>query len=148
MSEGSTINQRTDRILRTLFILVSTLVGVVILNGFAPSVSGNTLFNTTSTCTVLQSCRKLNEAIHSSVMQRLSQINLLSGKNETVGTSRFEASWASMMDTLEKIRNMMDDLRRLVETLHQMTQTLIAVINELSHWMDQVSIDPSLLSSV
>jgi methyl-accepting chemotaxis protein len=81
-------------------------------------------------------------------MQRLSQINLLSEKNETVGTSRFEASWASMMDTLEKIRNMIDDLRRLVESLNQMTQTLIAVINELSDWMDQVSTDPSVLSSV
>ena len=148
MSEGSTINQRTDRIRLTLLILVSALVGVGILNGITPAVSGNTLFNTPRTYTVLQSCRKLNEAVHSSVMQRLSQINLLSGTNETVSASRFEASWASMMNTLEKIQNMIDDLRRLVETLHQMTQTFIAVVNELSQWMDQVSIDSSVLSSV
>ena len=131
-----------------LIILVTTLVGVGILNGITPSVSGNTLFNTPRTDTVLQSCRRLNDAGHSSVMHRLSKISLLSGKNETVSTSRFEASWISMMDTLEKIQEMIDDLRRLVDTLHHMTQTFIAVINELSHWIDQVSIDPSVLSSV
>ena len=127
---------------------MSTLIGVVILSGIIPSVSGTTLFNTPRTYTVLQSCRKLNEAVHSSVMQRLNQINLFSGTNGTVSTSRFEASWASMMDTLKKIQNMIEDLRRLVETLHQMTQTFITVVNELSHWMDQVSIEPSVLSSV
>ena len=127
---------------------MSTLVGVGILNGITPAVSGNTLINTPRTYTVLQSCWKLNAAGQPSVMQRLGQINLLAEKNETVSASRFEASWTSMMNTLEKIQRMIDDLRRLVETLHRMTQTFITVVNELSHWIDQVSIDPSVLSSV
>ena len=121
-------------------MLVITLIGIVIFNGINFSISAHAY--------VPRSRQKLNETLHSSVMQRLSQINLLSGINETVSISRFEASWTSMMNALDKIHRIIDDLRHLVETLHQMTQTFIAVVNELSHWIDQVSIDQSVLSSV
>jgi hypothetical protein len=53
-----------------------------------------------------------------------------------------------MMNSLEKIQRIIDDLRRLVETLHQMTQTFIAVVNELSLWIDQVTLNPTVLNSV
>jgi hypothetical protein len=125
-----------------------TLVGVVFLNEMPYSISGTALSNTQKTHSIPQSCWKLTKDLHSSEIQRLSQINLLSGTDETVGTSQFEASWVSLMNTLEKIQRMIDDLRRLVETLHQLTQTFITVVNELSYWINQVSIDPNVLSSI
>lgn len=125
-----------------------TSVEIVVLTGMPYAFSGTALSNTKKIHAVPQSCRKLNNELDSSEIQRLSQINLLSGKNETFSISRFEASWTSMMNTLEKVHTMINDLRRLVETLHQMTQTFIAIVNELSYWIDQVSIDPSVLSSI
>jgi len=129
-------------------VIVITLVGVVVLNGMPYAISGTTLSNAKKIQTVPQSCRKFNKEFHSSEIPRLSQIDLLLGQNEMGSISRFEASLTSIMNTLEKIQKMMDDLRRLVETLHQMTQTFIAVVNELSYWIDQVSVDPSVLSSI
>jgi DNA repair ATPase RecN len=127
---------------------VITLVGIVILNETSSPISGTALSSTKKIHTEPRSCWKLTKALHSSEIQRLSQINLLSEKDETVGTSQFETSWTSLMNTLEKIQRMIDDLRRLVETLHQLTQAFIAVVNELSYWIDQVSIDPNVLSSI
>ncbi len=139
---------RHANIIRLMFILLAiTLVGIVILNGITHSISDTALSKPKKIHMVSRSCWELNKQPYSSVAQRLSRINLLSGKNETVSTSRIEASWNSIMNTLEKIQVMIDDLRRLVETLHQMTQAFIDVVNELSHWIDKVRIDPSVLSS-
>ena len=129
-------------------MFIITFIGIVILNGITSSVSDTTLSNAKKIFTVPQSGQKLNETLHLSEMQRLSQIKLLFENNITVCTSRFEASWTSMMNALEKIQRIIDDLRSLVETLHQMTQTFIDVVNKLSRWIDQVNIDPSFLSSV
>lgn len=141
------INRRANIIRLMLILLAITLVGIVILNGMTHSLSDTALPKTKKIFMVSRSCWELNIETHSSVAQRLSRINLLSGKNETVGTSRIEASWNSIMNALEKIQGVIDDLRRLVETLQQMTQAFIDVVNELSYWIDKVRIDPSVLSS-
>ena len=125
----------------TLIIFITILIGIIILNGMTDSISGPTLPNTKATHSVPQSCRKSHTCV-------LNKIVLSSGINETATLSRFEASWTSMMNTLEKIQRMIDDLRRLVETLHQLTQTFIAVVNELSFWIDQVPVNPNVVSSV
>lgn len=88
------------------------------------------------------------EETGSSVTQELSVIDVLFGVNETTFTSRLEASLTTMMETLEKIQRIVNELRMLVETLHQMTQTFIAVVNELSLWFDRVTIDASVPSCV
>lgn len=141
------INRRANIIRLMLILLAITLVGIVILNGMTHSLSDIALPKTKKIFMVSRSCWELNIEPHSSVAQRLSRINLLSGKNETVSTSRIEASWNSIMNALEKIQGVIDDLRRLVETLQQMTQAFIDVVNELSYWIDKVRIDPSVLSS-
>ena len=132
-------------------ILVITLYGIVILNGTTASILGTALSEIEKVDSVSQLSQKLNEGfeeIRQSVILEFSHFYAVAETNETTIISRFEASWSSMMNTLEKIQRIVDDLRRLVETLHQMTQTFIAVVNELSLWMNQVTIDPSILSSV
>lgn len=134
-----------------ILILVITLYGIVMLNGMTASISGTALYETKPVDSMSQLSQKLIEGfeeIRQSVILEFSHINAVAETNETTIISRFEASWSSMMNTLEKIQRMINDLRQLVETLHQMTQTFIAVVNELSLWIDKVTIDPSILSSV
>ncbi len=145
------MNRATGTTSLGFVILVITLYGIVMLNGTTASISGTALSEIETVDSVSQLSQKLNEGfeeIRQSVILESSHFNAVAETNETTIISRFEASWSSMMNTLEKIQKMVDDLRRLVETLHQMTQTFIAVVNELSLWMDQVTIDPSILSSV
>ena len=145
------MNRATGTTSLGFVILVITLYGIVMLNGTTASISGTALSEIETVDSVSQLSQKLNEGfeeIRQSVILESSHLNTVAETNETTIISRFEASWSSMMNTLEKIQKMVDDLRRLVETLHQMTQTFIAVVNELSLWMDQVTIDPSILSSV
>jgi phage-related minor tail protein len=145
------MNRATGTTSLGFVILVITLYGIVMLNGTTASISGTALSEIETVDSVSQLSQKLNkgfEEIRQSVILEFSHFNAVAETNETTIISRFEASWSSMMNTLEKIQRIVDDLRRLVETLHQMTQTFIAVVNELSLWMDQVTIDPSILSSV
>lgn len=149
------MNRATGTTSLGFVILVITLYGIVILNGTTASISGTArarvLSKIETVDSVSQLSQKLNEGfeeIRQSVILEFSHFNAVAETNETTIISRFEASWSSMMNTLEKIQRIVDDLRRLVETLHQMTQTFIAVVNELSLWMDQVTIDSSILSSV
>lgn len=145
------MNRATGTTSLGFVILVITLYGIVMLNGTTASISGTALSEIETVDSVSQLSQKLNEGfeeIRQSVILEFSHFNAVAETNETTIISRFEASWSSMMNTLEKIQRIVDDLRRLVETLHQMTQTFIAVVNELSLWMDQVTIDPSILSSV
>lgn len=134
-----------------ILILVITLYGIVMLNGMTASISGTLLYETKPVDSMSQLSQKLIEGfeeIRQSVILEFSHINAVAETNVTTIISRFEASWSSMMNTLEKVQRMINDLRQLVETLHQMTQTFIAVVNELSLWIDKVTIDPSILSSV
>ena len=145
------MNRATGTTSLGFVILVITLYGIVMLNGTTASISGTALSEIETVDSVSQLSQKLNEGfeeIRQSVILEFSHFNAVAETNETTIISRFEASWSSMMNTLEKIQRIVDDLRQLVETLHQMTQTFIAVVNELSLWMDQVTIDPSILSSV
>jgi hypothetical protein len=88
------------------------------------------------------------EETGSSVTQELSSKDVLFGVNETAFTSQLEASLTSMKETIEKIQKIVNELRMLVETLHQMMQRFLTVVNELSLWFDRVTIDASVPSSV
>ena len=132
-----------------LLILVITMYGVTVLEGMTQPAFGLTSSNTEvdrhlplsfyhKSMGLFEETRSLTRA----------RIDVLIGVNETTFTSRLEASLTSMMDTLEKIQRIVNELRMLVETLHQMTQTFIAVVNELSLWFDRATIDASVSSSV
>jgi hypothetical protein len=135
-----------------LIMLIIPMYGITVLEGLAQPVLGIAPTNGDMGQPLsVPFCDKPNEGfrdISSSVTHELNSTDVWLGVNENAFTSRLKASLTSMTETLEKIQKIVDDLRMLVETLHQMTQTLIGVVNELSHWFDQVSISASGQSSV
>lgn len=150
--EGVITNRASGTTSLALILLVISISGVTVLEGMTQPAIGiastNRDVGRPLSAPFSHKSHDDLEVISSSVIHELSVTDVLLGVNETAFTSRFEASLTSMTETLGKIQKIVNDLRMLVETLHQMTQTFIAVVNELSHWFDQVSISPSVQSSV
>jgi hypothetical protein len=98
------MNRATGTTSLGFVILVITLYGIVMLNGTTASISGTALSEIETVDSVSQLSQKLNkgfEEIRQSVILEFSHFNAVAETNETTIISRFEASWSSMMNTLE-----------------------------------------------
>lgn len=131
-------------------MLIITFCGVTVLNGLTRPTLENKLPNSEMDEYLLPiyTHNKIYDLTWSPATPKLGAVSDLCGVNESPSISGLEASITSIMETLEKIQRIVNELRMLVETLHQVTQTFITLVKDLSIWFDRITPDSTILSSV